>query len=112
LVVIKIYQSIRIARSGGLSANAHIVKQAEKLNKVAQTSKVGGHVLVVVGLVAPSIHIANTIDQHEKNEIFVESITSTAVGKVTSVLAGLVLVSTIVLAASSTAVGLCHRKRI
>ncbi|MFH4534261.1 glycine zipper family protein [Vibrio diabolicus] len=68
------HQSIRIARNGGLPANAHIVKQAEKLNKIAQASKVGGHVLVGVGLTASCIQIANTQDQHEKNEIFVESI--------------------------------------
>lgn len=111
------HQSIRIARSGGLPANAHIVKQAEKLNKIAQASKVGGHVLVGVGLTASCIQIANTQDQHEKNEIFVESITSTAVGMGTSALVGLFLVSNpigwgtaIVLAAGSTAVGYASGK--
>jgi len=78
---------------------------------------VGGHVLVGVGLTASCIQIANTQDQHEKNEIFVESITSTAVGMGTSALVGLFLVSNpigwgtaIVLAAGSTAVGYASGK--
>jgi len=78
---------------------------------------VGGHVLVGVGLTASCIQIANTQDQHEKNEIFVESITSTVVGMGTSALVGLFLVSNpigwgtaIVLAAGTTAIGYASGK--
>ncbi|CAE6931857.1 hypothetical protein ACOMICROBIO_FLGHMIGD_03519 [Vibrio sp. B1FLJ16] len=111
------HQSIRIARKGGLPANAHIAKHAEKLNKIAHASKVGGHVLVGVGLTASCLQIANTQDQHEKNEIFVESITSTLVGMGSGALIGIFLVSNpigwgtaLVLATGTTALGYASGK--
>jgi len=42
-------------------------------------SKYGGIVLAVVGASAACLQIASTTDTKEKNEIFVETITSTAV---------------------------------
>ncbi len=42
--------------------------------------KHGGIVLAGVGLTAACLQIANTADSKEKNEIFVEAITSTGVG--------------------------------
>ncbi len=73
-------------------------------------SKYGGIVLTGVGLAAACMKIANTTDTKEKNEIFVETITSTGVGAGLGAGIGLFLVSSpigwgtaIVLAASSVA---------
>jgi len=65
---------------------------------------------VGVGLTAACMQIANTTDTKEKNEIFVETITSTAVGAGLGTAIGLFLISNpigwgtaIVLAVGSTA---------
>ncbi len=86
------HQSIRIARSGGVPATAHIAKHADRLKSVAAISKNGGIVLAGVGLTAACLQIGNTTDTQEKNEIFVETITSTAVGTVAGTAIGLFLV--------------------
>jgi len=65
---------------------------------------------VGVGLTAACMQIANSTDTKEKNEIFVETIASTAVGTIAGSLVGLFLISNpigwgtaIVLAVGSTA---------
>lgn len=87
------HQSIRIARAGGIPANAHIAKHASRLNTLATVGKVGGYALVGVGLTASCMQIANTPDRNEKNEIFVETIASTGAGLGASVVIGLFLIS-------------------
>lgn len=104
------HQSIRIARAGGVPATANIDKHADRLKNLGTMSKHGGIVLVGVGLTAACMQIANTPDTKEKNEIFVETITSTVVGAGLGTVVGLFLVSNpigwgaaIVLAVGSTA---------
>lgn len=87
------HEAIRIARGGGVPANANIVKHADRLNKLASLGKAGGYVLVGVGLTASCMQIANTQDRHEKNEIFVETVASTGVGLGLGVVVGLFLIS-------------------
>jgi len=105
------HQSIRIARSGGVPATSNIAKHATKLNKLAKVSKLGGVALVGVGLTASCMQIANTKDKSEKNEIFVEAITSTSVGVLGGAILGIFLVSNpigwgaaLVIAVGSTAI--------
>jgi len=105
------HQSIRIARGGGIPATAHIEKHAVRLNNLAKVSKVGGVVLIGVGLTASCIQIANTKNSEEKNEIFVETVASTSIGVVAGFAVGLFLVSNpigwgtaLVLAAGSAAI--------
>lgn len=105
------HQSIRIARGGGVPSTAHIEKYATRLNSLAKVSKAGGVALVGVGLTASCMQIASTNDREEKNEIFVETVTSTFTGVVAGVAVGLFLVSNpigwgtaLVLAVGSTAV--------
>ncbi len=87
------FESIRIARGGGMPATAHIDKNFVRLSKVAQFGKYGGIVLTGVGVTASCMQIAETQDQHEKNEILVETVASTVVGTGTGVLVGAFLVS-------------------
>ncbi len=103
------HESIRIARAGGIPATAHIAKHADKLKNLSTMSKAGGIVLMGVGLTSACLQIANTADTKEKNEIFVETITSAAAGGLAGLAIGLYLVSNpigwgtaIVLAVGST----------
>jgi len=83
------HQSIRIARSGAVPATSHIAKHANKLNNLAKVSKFGGVALVGVGLTASCMQIASATDKNEKNEIFVETITSTSVGLIGGAMVGI-----------------------
>ncbi len=74
------HETIRIARAGGIPATANIAKYADRLKSLAAVSKGGGIALIGVGLTSACLQIANTTDIKEKNEIFVETITSTTVG--------------------------------
>ena len=104
------HQSIRIARAGGIPATQHITRNANKINRLASVAKGGGVVLAGVGVASACMQIANTKNTHEKNEIFVETITSTATSFGAGAVVGLFLVSNpigwgtaIVLAAGSAA---------
>lgn len=104
------HQSIRIARAGGIPATAHIAKHADRLKNLGTVSKAGGVILMGVGLTAACMQIANATDSKEKNEIFVETITSTTMGVGLGAAIGLFLISNpigwgaaIVLAVGSTA---------
>ena len=74
------HERIRIVRSGGIPATAHITQHADRLKHLGAMSKYGGIVLAGVGVTAACMQIASTTDTKEKNEIFVETITSTSVG--------------------------------
>jgi hypothetical protein len=106
------HQSVRIARGGGIPATAHIAKYASKLKTLSNVSKFGGIALMGVGLTASCMQIAHAEDNKDKNEIFVESVSSTLIGVGSGVLIGLFLVSNpigwgtaLVLAVGSTAIG-------
>lgn len=73
--------------------------------------KGGGIVLTGVGLTASCMQIENTTDQNEKNDIFVETVTSTTMGLGLGVAVSLFLTSNpigwgtaLVLAVGTTAV--------
>src|SRR5690554_5354866 len=104
-------KAIRIAKGGGIPATQHIMQNADKLTKLASYGKYGGYFLGGVGLAAGCVQIANEDNQQKKNEIFVETVTSTAVGLVGGWAVGVFLVSNpvgwgtaLVLAASTAAV--------
>jgi len=91
-------------------AACHIAKHADRLKNLSRMSKAGGIVLMGVGLTSACMQIASTTDMKEKNEIFVETISSTVVGAIAGSVVGLFLVSNpigwgtaIVLAVGSTA---------
>jgi hypothetical protein len=87
------HESIRIARSGGVPATAHIAKHAARINTLAKVTRNGGLVLAGVGVAASCMQIANTEDQSKKNEILVETVVSTVVGLAGGVMVGVFLVS-------------------
>ncbi|MCF6336995.1 MAG: LysM domain-containing protein [Gammaproteobacteria bacterium] len=87
------HESIRIARAGGIPATAHITQHADRLKNMAAASKGAGIVLIGVGLTAACMKIASTTDTKEKNEIFVETITSTVMGVGSGYVVGAFLVS-------------------
>jgi len=87
------FQSVRIARAGGIPATAHISHYANKINTLSKVSKVGGVALVGVGLTTSCMQIARTTNRQEKNEILVETIASTAFGVLGGYVVGVFLVS-------------------
>ena len=87
------HQSIRIASAGGIPATAHIAKHANRLKALSAASKAGGIVLVGVGLTAGCMQIAKASSFQGKNEIFVETITSTTVGILSGLAIGVYLIS-------------------
>jgi len=105
-------QSIRIARGGGIPATTNITRYADKITNIGKLSKVGGVVLMGVGVTASCMQIGHAENRLEKNEIFVETLASTISSSVTGALVGLYLVSNpvgwgtaIVLAAGTAALG-------
>jgi len=105
-------QALRIARGGGMPATAHLTRHADKMKRVANLSSKGGVLLMGVGVAASCAQIAHTEDIKEKNEIFVETLSSTGASAGLSFLVGAFLVSNpvgwgtaIVLAVGATAAG-------
>lgn len=86
-------QKLRIARAGGVPANANLVHHAARLKRLGQLANSGGLVLTGVGLAASCVQIANAADQREKNSIFVESAVSSGVSVMAGTALGLFLVS-------------------
>lgn len=111
------HEAVRIARGGGVPAGANIAKHADRLNTLASVGRVGGYVLIGVGMTASCMQIANTQSRQEKNEIFVETITSTGIGLGLGIIVGMFLISSpigwgtaLVLATGSTALGYASGK--
>lgn len=105
------HEAIRIARGGGIPATANVVRYADRLKRLASYGQHGGYVLAGVGVAASCMQIADEESRQQKNEIFVESVTSTAIGLAAGYAIGLFLVSNpvgwgtaLVLAAGSAAV--------
>lgn len=86
-------EAIRIARGGGVPATHHITSNANRLRRLASYGKYGGYVLGGVGVAASCMQIGDTDDRQEKNEIFVETVASTAIGLGAGALVGIFLVS-------------------
>jgi len=112
-------ECVCIEGSSDVSAPADIAKHADRLKNIAAISKSGGIVLGGVGLTAACMQIGNTSDVQEKNEIFVETIMSTAAGVGLGYAVGLFLISNpigwgsaIVLAVGSTAASYAFGKGV
>lgn len=86
-------QAVRIARAGGIPVTAHIAKHAQRIKALATVGKVGGFVLTGVGVTAACVQIAHTEDKNKKNEIFVDTVVSTAAGIVGGLVVNIFLVS-------------------
>ncbi len=87
------HETIRIARAGGIPATANIARYADRLKSLAAVSKGSGIALMGVGVTSACLQIANTMDIKEKNDIFVETITSTTVGVLSGIAVTVFLVS-------------------
>ena len=87
------HQAIRIARAGGVTATQNISQHANRLKRMASYGRHGGYVLAGVGVAASCMQIADTDSRQEKNEIFVETVVSTAVGAFGGVIIGVFLIS-------------------
>lgn len=104
-------ETIRIARAGGVPATANITRHSARLNNLAKLAKGGGVVLTGVGLYSGCVQISKADSQQEKNEIFVETLGSAAVGGVAGTVITFALVSnpvgwgvSLILAVGTTAV--------
>jgi hypothetical protein len=84
-------QKLRIARGGGIPANAHLASHAARLKRLGNAATVGGIVLTGVGVAASCAQIAHTADQKEKSLILVDSVASSFVSVVGGVGVGLFL---------------------
>ena len=105
------HEVIRIARGGGVPATHNITSNVNRLRNLASYGKYGGYVLTGVGLAASCKQIADTDSRQEKNEILVETVTSTGAGFIAGLTVSLFLISNpvgwgtaLVLAAGSAAI--------
>jgi hypothetical protein len=87
-------EAIRITRSKALPATAKIDFHLQRLNRMAQVTKYGGVVLSAAGVGMGCYQIANTKNQHKKNEIFVETIAGSIAGIATGAALTLFFVAT------------------
>jgi hypothetical protein len=87
------HQSIRIARAGGVPATANIAKHSQRLKTLSTLARNGGVVLTGVGLAASCMQIAGETSQDKKNDIFVETVASTAASALGGYMVGLFLIS-------------------
>jgi hypothetical protein len=86
-------EEIRIARAGGVPYDANIQRQVGRLRQLGKAAGAGGILLGGVGVTAACYQIAHTVSQKERNEIFVEALTSTLVGAGTGAAISLFLLS-------------------
>ncbi len=76
----KAQESMRISRKGGIPATAALRSNTLRLGKLSKIASKGGSVLTAVNLGVACHQIANSASEAKKNEILVETATSTAVG--------------------------------
>lgn len=72
-------QALQISRSKAVPATANVTKNLDRLNKLSKLSSVGGVVLTAAGVGMGCYNIAQAQSNQEKNEIFVETVTSSIV---------------------------------
>lgn len=65
---------LRISRSKGTAPTQPITQQLRKMNNLSKVASKGGIALSVVGLGVACHQIAQTENQHQKNEVLVESL--------------------------------------
>ncbi|WP_425642363.1 LysM peptidoglycan-binding domain-containing protein [Marinomonas gallaica] len=87
-------QAIRINRTKALPANANILKYAGRLNELAKLASKGGLILTGFGVVKGAHDMCQADNIHEKNEIFVETLSGAIGGTLAGIGAGIILAST------------------
>lgn len=78
----KAQESMRISRKGGVPATAALRSNTLRLEKLSKVASRGGSVLTVVGIGVACHEIANAKSTAKRNEIMVETATSTVMGLV------------------------------
>lgn len=74
-------EAMRIARGGAIPATQNIIQHASRLSNISKAARFGAPVILSgASLAAGCMQIAHTDNRVEKNEVLVETITSTAVG--------------------------------
>lgn len=86
-------EAIRINRLKGIPATHNIRRNVARLSRMSSLATKGGVLLSGAGLYVSCRNIAGASDRHEKNEIFVETMASTAMGAATSAVIFFALVS-------------------
>lgn len=86
-------EAMRIARRGGVPYDHHMRQHLGHLRALSRLASAGGIVLGGVGVTAACLQIAHALDAREKNEIFVETVTSAFMSTVQGVGIGLFVVS-------------------
>ncbi len=86
-------EKLYIDRRKGVIPTARIERHASRIAKLSRYASRGGVVLAGVGVAMSCRDIANTDNQQEKNEIFVETVAGTAAGFLASGAIFLVMVS-------------------
>jgi hypothetical protein len=86
-------QAIRINRTKALPANANILKYGQRLNTLSKLASKGGLVLTGVGVAKGAYDMCQASSRQEKNEIFVETATSSLTGLVAGAILTTVLVT-------------------
>jgi hypothetical protein len=86
-------EEIRIARAGGVPYDANIQRQVGRLRQLGKAAGAGGILLGGVGVTAACYQIAHTVGQKEKNEVFVDTVTSTVLGAWTGYAVGVFVLS-------------------
>lgn len=87
-------EALRINRHKALPANHNLQYHSHRLTRLSKLANKGGLLLVGAGVAAGCHQIAVTPDRHKKNEIFVETVSSSVVGTLASVGLGLLFAST------------------
>jgi hypothetical protein len=73
-------EAMRITRYKALPATINFQNYAQKMGRLAKSATSGGVILSAASLGIGCYQIATSDDQHEKNEIFVETVSSTIFG--------------------------------
>lgn len=86
-------EQLNIDRRKAFSPTGNIERHADRIAKLSRLATKGGIIMAGVGAAMSCRDIANTADQQEKNEIFVETTVATITGFTTSAVMGYFLIS-------------------
>lgn len=86
-------EAVRISRAKDIPATAKIERQLNRLSRMSKMTKYGGIALTAAGAAMACHQIGKTEERHKKNEIFVETLSSTVAGTAGSIVLSAVLFS-------------------
>ena len=78
-------QIARIKSSNAFPANSNVLKYADRLNKLSKLASAGGVALTGIGVAKGAYDMCQAKSLNEKNEIFIETFTSTTFGIISGV---------------------------